>query len=235
MIKRQGKTVILVTHNIRQVERLCSRAILLDHGKIFIDDKPEKVCDIYFEQSDEKIKAQIEKNTYQSLDTDEFELLDLAFLDEKNQRTDKIESNSNAIICMKFIVKKELKNPTFGIGIHTPDLLYLATQNTENEVMFGLVVPGNYELRCNIKLLPLLPGVYSLRAGVTESDVVRTVFYAENLFHFQVVPKTDSPLVVSVREGFISLTSNWSLSSSQDLSPICRQISNTIDSTEINS
>ncbi len=34
MIKRQGKTVILVSHNIRQVERICTRAILLERGKV---------------------------------------------------------------------------------------------------------------------------------------------------------------------------------------------------------
>ena len=57
MIKRQGKTVLLVSHNIRQVERLCSRVILVDHGKILIDGNAEKVCDLFYERSDEKIKA----------------------------------------------------------------------------------------------------------------------------------------------------------------------------------
>src|ERR1043166_2043748 len=32
IIKRQKKTVLLVSHNVRQVERLCSRVILLDRG-----------------------------------------------------------------------------------------------------------------------------------------------------------------------------------------------------------
>ena len=32
IIKHKGKTVLLVSHNIRQVERICSRTILLDHG-----------------------------------------------------------------------------------------------------------------------------------------------------------------------------------------------------------
>ncbi len=232
MIKRQRKTVLLVTHNVRQVERLCSRAILLDHGTIFIDDLPEKVCDIYFERSDEKIKAQIEKKSAIVSSSDEFELIDLAFMDAKNQRIDKIESNSNTVISMQFKVKKELQNPTFGIGIHTPDLLYLATLNSENDVMFGVIAPGNYELRCDIKLIPLLPGIYSLRAGVTESDAARAIFYAENLFHFQIIPRVDSPLVASARDGFISLSHSWSLNSSHESTSVLRPILNIIDNTE---
>jgi len=43
MIKRQGKTVILVSHNVRQVERLCSRVILLDRGVVINDGHPTEV------------------------------------------------------------------------------------------------------------------------------------------------------------------------------------------------
>src|SRR5438045_7782109 len=58
MIKRQGKTVLLVSHNMRQVERLCSRVILLDHGKILADGKPKEICDLFYERSDVRIKRQ---------------------------------------------------------------------------------------------------------------------------------------------------------------------------------
>jgi ABC-type polysaccharide/polyol phosphate transport system ATPase subunit len=37
LIIRQGKTVLLVSHNIRQIERICKRVILLDHGKVLAD------------------------------------------------------------------------------------------------------------------------------------------------------------------------------------------------------
>ncbi len=35
LIKGRGNTVLLVSHNIRQVERLCSRAIMLDHWQSY--------------------------------------------------------------------------------------------------------------------------------------------------------------------------------------------------------
>src|ERR1700730_11754749 len=57
MIKRQGKTVLLVSHNTRQIERLCSRVILMDHGRIVADDTPGKVCDLFYERSDLKIRV----------------------------------------------------------------------------------------------------------------------------------------------------------------------------------
>lgn len=44
----KGKqTIILVTHDMSNVRKYCSRAILIENGKILLDDKPEKVAKAY--------------------------------------------------------------------------------------------------------------------------------------------------------------------------------------------
>ena len=49
MIRRQGKTVLLVSHNIRQVERMCNRVLLLDHrGVTATDMRYSIVADVPF-------------------------------------------------------------------------------------------------------------------------------------------------------------------------------------------
>lgn len=49
----KGVTVLFVSHNTEQVRRLCTKAILLDHGKIIANGTANEVCDIY----DKKIKS----------------------------------------------------------------------------------------------------------------------------------------------------------------------------------
>ena len=43
----KGVTVLFVSHNTAQVRRLCTKAILLDHGKIIANGEVNVVCDIY--------------------------------------------------------------------------------------------------------------------------------------------------------------------------------------------
>ena len=43
----KGVTVLFVSHNTAQVRRLCTKAILLDHGKIIANGDVNEVCDIY--------------------------------------------------------------------------------------------------------------------------------------------------------------------------------------------
>jgi ABC-2 type transport system ATP-binding protein/lipopolysaccharide transport system ATP-binding protein len=42
-----GTTVLIVSHSIEQIERLCSRVIWLDHGVLRMDGAPSEICEEY--------------------------------------------------------------------------------------------------------------------------------------------------------------------------------------------
>lgn len=44
-----GKTIILVTHNLAQLKKLCDRVIWIDKGEVKMDGKVEDVCKLYEE------------------------------------------------------------------------------------------------------------------------------------------------------------------------------------------
>mgnify|MGYP002533794027 FL=1 len=46
-----GTTVIIVSHSIEQIERLCSRVIWLEKGNIIMDGPTQEVCDLYKEKA----------------------------------------------------------------------------------------------------------------------------------------------------------------------------------------
>jgi len=47
--KKKGKTIILVTHSINEVEKLCDKALLLHEGKALSFGKPKEVIETYTE------------------------------------------------------------------------------------------------------------------------------------------------------------------------------------------
>jgi len=207
LIKKQRKTVLLVSHNIRQIQRLCHRVIMLDHGKIKEEGDPQKVCDSFYEQSDEKIKANISLNKTTTSSSGELELLEQSFFDHKGQKTERLSYNQDCVIHFKIRALHNLDEVTFGFGFHTTDFLYLTTHNSEEQLHIAHLPSGEHEIACKIKRLPLLPGIYSLRFGVTSGKAARTIFYGENLAHFQVLG--DVP--ITVREGFFALDAHWAL------------------------
>lgn len=213
MIRRQGKTVILVSHNMRQVARLCSRAILLDKGRILADEEPAKICDLFYSITDEKIGEARNKHTgilYKDIrGRNEIEILNICIFDENGKRTEKVKYGKNISVVLRIKCPKDLNKPTFGIGFHTADFLYLTTHCSESQLNIQKMDSGEHMIKCDIRGCPLLPGVYSLRAGITAGDVVRTVFYQENLLDFQVITAEEKPVPLEIREGFFALDATW--------------------------
>lgn len=208
LIKRQGKTVLIVSHNIRQIQRLCTRVAILDHGRITREGNPQKICDLFYEQNDEKIKANASSSQQILSSNEELELLAVQLINHDGQISDRLTYRQDCVINFKVRALKKLDDVTFGFGFHTTDFLYLTTHNSEEQLHVAQLSPGVHDVLCKISHLPLLPGVYSLRFGVTAGQAVRTIFYGENLRHFQVTGE----IPITVRDGFFALNAHWSLS-----------------------
>ena len=213
MIKDQGKTVLLVSHNIRQVERICQRTILLDHGTVVADGPSKEVCGQFFERSDEKIRREVASRPHDQGRNEEFdvaELLDAFVTNASGQRVETLPYMSKLTFNARFRIREPLRNATFGFGVHTTDLLYLATEISEDILDGNVLDPGEYCVRLTINEFPFLPGVYSLRIGVTAVEGCRAIFYAENVAHFQIT----APELIrtqAMREGFVAMPGSWAV------------------------
>ena len=146
----------------------------------------------------------------QSLD-DVIELLDISIADEEGNPIDTVLYKGNFQIKLRIKLKQEVTKLTFGIGVHTPDLLYLTTIHSEGVLNIEKLTPGEFQIVCQIPQFPFLPGTYSLLLGISEGISSRSLFYGENLLHFQVITNESNRIPITVRGGFVGLNADWSL------------------------
>ncbi|MBD9355767.1 ABC transporter ATP-binding protein [Methylomonas sp. EbA] len=213
MINRQGRTVLLVSHNIRQVERICSRTILLDHGKIIIDGSPKDVCNAFYELSDKQIhEAKISSKQARIETSGDIELDSIEILDINEQPISSIKYLQDIEFKITYRINKTLPEPIFGVGVHTTDFFYLTTSQSLDQLQLGKLVPGKYILSYKVSSFPFLPGIYSLRLGVALAGSYQPVFYSENTLPLQVVANDINRAILSPQdEGFIALSGQWDL------------------------
>ena len=50
-LKKQGKTMVFVTHSMETVKEFCSRAVWLSNGVIKMDGKPDEVIEEYIKET----------------------------------------------------------------------------------------------------------------------------------------------------------------------------------------
>jgi len=221
LIKREHRTVLLVSHNIRQVERLCTRAILLDRGCIVSDGDTRRVCNKYYEANDQHAKLNAKKalsGQAKDVGTGDVTLINVAFIDYEGVLVDHILELAPCTLQVRFKATRSLRNPIFGVGIHTVDFLYLSTAISEEAFTSTTLPAGEHEMRFTIGSFPFLPGVYCIRLGINEGELTSAVLYRESALIFNVVPARDHR-TQAMQEGFIELNGNWQLESTAQFSP----------------
>ena len=213
LIKRQGKTVLLVSHNIRQIERLCSRTILMSHGKVNLDGVSKDVCNAFYEASDKQIhESKIASRAGRTESSGDVEIESVEIFNTNGQPISSIEYFQDVEFKVNYQVNKALPEPIFGLGIHTTDFLYLATSQSLGQLETGTLTPGRYVLNYKIRNFPFLPGVYSLRLGIALAGTFQPVFYSEGVIPIQVVaPNINRAVLSSQNEGFIAFDGEWNL------------------------
>ena len=126
-IRRDGTTVIFVTHDMAAVQRFCDRAILLERGHLVDSGDPREVGLHYLRLNfDEDARAaeaggdgvahRPEKGPVRQ-GSGEAEILDGWFEDEGGRRTTMLEAPERCAWVMRCRFNERVDEPRFGIGI----------------------------------------------------------------------------------------------------------------------
>lgn len=172
--KEQGKTVILVSHDVNTIQRYCDRALLLRNGKIEKIGKSEEVGNeyIYQNMSDEEKRIFEEqrknnKNENQEIKDEEpkpekiAEILDVKFLDKDGKEKNMFMSGEDIKIKVCFKKKKEVNKINIGIGLYKDDNTYVFSYNTQ---MDDYVISRDVEnVTLSLDSNPLLKGNYFVK------------------------------------------------------------------------
>ena len=211
LIKNSGNTVLIVSHNIRQIERMCSRVLLLDQGKVLADDLPLKVADLFYRRSNEKISANDKKalqDKVHKYSSGEIELLAVELINEQDQITDSLPSGGTLRVRVKFKVNEFLQRPEIVVGTHTTDFFYLSASSTaliENRPDLDV---GTHEVEYIVPSFPLVAGTYCVRFAIFDQHQ-RKVFTGETLKIFTVLPTSQEILDAPLRR--LYLPTQWRL------------------------
>jgi ABC-type polysaccharide/polyol phosphate transport system ATPase subunit len=204
LIKRQGRTVLIVGHNIRQLEQICTRMLMLNKGRIAIDGKPNEACTKFIQQSNDKIKAQ-QATAINIEKSDEFELIKVELLDDAGVNVEKIAHHQPFKIRVEFNLLQPIKHLVCFASIHTSDFVQITANETYKTPKDFDVGRHFFEMAC--PSMTVLPGVYSIKLWIGTVDG-QVKFVANNLANFQVF--SDDFSIARLQDlGLFQLDASW--------------------------
>jgi hypothetical protein len=189
VIKGQGRTILLVSHNIRQVERMCNRVILMDHGKVAADGPVSEVCELFYQQSNTKIQAQAHHAaTARVSGSGEVTIDSIDVLDDAGHPVNEIESGGRLRVRIRFTLLHDLEGIEIVAGTHRTDFIYISSASTRDVLPNAAFSRGAHEVEYIVPTFPLAAGTYSVRLVFLDKNW-RFLFNGESLKTFTVKAK----------------------------------------------
>jgi lipopolysaccharide transport system ATP-binding protein len=200
--QKQGRTILVVSHDLRLIEQLASRVALLDRGELIADGAPDDVIGRYHELGIGR-EAVAGSRRWGS---GEIEITRLEVLSGGALVTGAVRTRDPLTLRLHYRCARPIESPAFGIAIHRDDGVHLTGPNTRLSGVEMGTVTGEGAVDYTIAQLPLLPGRYLLSAAVYDHDLITAYDHRDR----------DTPLVVveggtAERFGVIELDARWSV------------------------
>lgn len=157
--KKDGRTILYVSHNMNTIRQLCDRCVVLDHGKVVFDGDVEQAIAIYQNKGKVTFPAQIDYSNLERMDVIHTDTQAITFESLKIVGHDEaiIKNEYYIPILIRIKVKKPVKNVTIRIEFYTMDDRGLSAVFSNK---FDLNDTGCCELRFDVDVHEIVTGEY---------------------------------------------------------------------------
>jgi ABC-type polysaccharide/polyol phosphate transport system ATPase subunit len=207
--RRHGRTIVIVSHSLNLVERMCDDVLWLRHGKTVERGDPKRVVDAYLiyvaggeeallsaehGKAPETTPAEAPRpadpgqpQRYQEgrWGSREVELVEVALCDSANRVRHVYVPGEAMTIVMKVRADEPVEDFVFGVGIFTADGVSVYGTNTHLEDFVPQRLLGEAEVRFSIDQLGLVEGSYLVDVAAHRKDGT-PYDYHRGLYSFRV-------------------------------------------------
>jgi lipopolysaccharide transport system ATP-binding protein len=187
--RRRGKTIVLVTHSLGLVEKMCDETLWLRHGKLVDQGDPRRVVDAYLTYvagGEETLLARdspaadapsapedpAAAHGYREgrWGSREVEIISVRLLDDRGKVRHVYVPGESLTVALRVRAAREVQDFVFGVGLFTADGVQVYGTNTHLEEYVPRTALGEGEVTLGLRDLRLVEGTYLLDVAVHRRD-----------------------------------------------------------------
>jgi lipopolysaccharide transport system ATP-binding protein len=205
--RREGRTVLFVSHNMGTVTSLCPTAIWLDRGSVREHGATREVVNEYLSRRIDREQIirldSMRREPY--INDDRLRLEALEWLSDLPLRHgEKVNAR------IRFSVRAPVSGLAIGIGFSTLEGTRLLTYDSDlkDGSRLDLQTPGTHTFDVKIGALPLAPDIYNLDIGCRSGDT-HTLDYLPACAQMEVIAGRNTPGLIVIKGGAVRLRADW--------------------------
>jgi len=202
--RREGRTIVVVSHSLGLVQQLCKEVIWLDKGQIRQSGPAAEVIAAYTGGSYQS-QSERDESSRNRWGTGDARINSIELLNHDGTIAQVIESNAGAQIRFQISAHTRIESPILRVQITRLNGDVVWATSTQRGTNTMRVLDGAATATLNIESTKLLEGTYFVSAAITDSTATTEFDHCENWLRFN-VHKTNV-----FDEGIVAINSTWSL------------------------
>jgi len=163
-LKKSGTTIVFISHDLRAVQKLCDRVVLLKGGQIEADGDPRETIALY-ESSSRNLHAQERAGTSKEASR-EAVVKSLSFYNDENEECLAFETGMPMKAVLKYEVRKPLVDVIFEVQFYSQENRLCSFFSSETLGEKINLEPGEGSITFDCTSVGLGPGVYFVDTGI---------------------------------------------------------------------
>lgn len=204
-LKKEGRTIVLVTHDMGNVEKFCDRALVIDNGDIVAITTPSRASSIYARLNiDDSKPAEVNKKGEEisRWGTGGIRIDDIQIKSPKKSVSPILNFEDDLEITIKLNIEDKYKSRLFDVG--------LAFINQDNVTVAGPnssmtpVRAGSDTIIYKLDKSPLQPGDYNVTIAIIDRETSEPFDFYDRAILFHVVSD-------KAPQGLVAIGGVWSV------------------------
>jgi ABC-2 type transport system ATP-binding protein len=200
--RKEGRTIVLVSHGLDQVAQLCSTVAWLDKGKIEELGPSYEIISKYTGKSHDAAPKN-HGEIGERWGSHEAEITDVQFVDSNNNEVVILKTGEPVTLRISYDAHLPIQEPVFGIRITHLHGTNIWGTNTKRMGYHISQVNGSGTISLQIPSLPILAGTYDLTVALTDQSETYEYDHWDRKIRFDVVQYN------TFDEGLIQIEANW--------------------------
>lgn len=202
--RREGRTIVVVSHSLGSVQQLCKEVIWLEKGRMMMRGPAAEVIAAYTGGSYTQ-HAAMDADFRERWGTEEVRIDRIELLNEVGEKIDRIETNGAMSITTQLTAQTSVRSPVIKVSISKldGDIVWSSTSRRSEIGLGNLNSPVLATIA--IPKLPLLEGTYYISVACTDATGTTDYDHCQNWVRFD-VHQNDL-----FEEGLVAVPSNWTI------------------------
>jgi len=200
--RRDGRTVVVVSHSMPSLRNMCDNVAWLEHGKLVETGEAKPILERYLDSTrrdaHEDVDGAVRWGSGEVV-------IDSVELVRGDKPVETVRTGEDVSVRIRYTAREPIDNPVFGLALESHDGVYLWANNTRDTGFRVPEINGSGMVECLIPSLALQPGTFQIMASVVDQSTTHVYDYVRDAVRLSV--DFGDPIESG---GYLALGGRWS-------------------------